>query len=136
VIRLVYVSAATVPFTDASLAQLLRISRENNTRAGITGMLVYRDGDFLQVLEGEEDAVRETFHRIARDNRHARTLVLDDSEISEREFSDWSMGFRRVSREEMPQGFVDFFDRRFDPETVVQRGGEAITFLRSFRALA
>jgi len=135
-IRLVYVSAATVPFTDATLAQLLLISRENNTRAGITGMLLYRDGDFLQVLEGEEHAVRETFRRIARDSRHARTLVLDDSAISEREFSDWSMGFRRVSREEMPQGFVDFFDRRFDPETVAQRGGEAITFLRSFRAIA
>ena len=54
--RLVYVSAATVPFTDAALAQLLNISRKNNVAAGITGMLVYRDGDFLQILEGGEES--------------------------------------------------------------------------------
>lgn len=134
--RLVYVSAATVPFTDASLAQLLRISRDNNTRDGITGMLVYRDGDFLQILEGEADPVLKTYQRISRDSRHGRILTLDDSSIDTREFSDWSMGFKRISREEMPVGFVDFFDRKFDPETVADRGGEAIEFLRSFRAIA
>jgi hypothetical protein len=134
--RLVYVSAATVPFTDAALAQLLRISRDNNSRAGITGMLVYRDGDFLQILEGEDDALQETYLRIGRDTRHGRILLLDESRIDTREFADWSMGFRRMSREEMPDGFVDFFGRQFDPESVAQRGGEAIAFLRSFRAIA
>ena len=134
--RLVYVSAATVPFTDAALAQLLNISRKNNVAAGITGMLVYRDGDFLQILEGGEAAVRETYQRISRDSRHARILALDESDIDTREFGDWSMGFRRVSREEMPAGFVDFFDRKFDPSSLVTRGSEALTFLRSFREIA
>lgn len=134
-IRVVYVSFATVPFSDASLDELLNKSRDNNRRDGITGMLLYRDGDFLQILEGEASAVNETYQRIAKDNRHGRVLVLDESDISQRDFGDWSMGFRRLGRTEMPAGFVDFFDRRFDTATVVDRRSEALQFLAGFREI-
>ena len=135
-LSLVYVSFATVPFSDADLVALLEKSRRNNTRDGISGMLLYRDGDFLQVLEGPEDAVRAAYARIARDNRHGRIMMLDESEISERAFGDWSMGYRRVKRGEVPDGFVDFFDRRFDPETLKARGSEAYQYLLGFRQIA
>lgn len=135
-IRVVYVSFATVPFDEPALDALLKKSRDNNRRDGITGMLLYRDGDFLQILEGEEESVRGAYRRIGRDSRHGRILMLDESDIAQREFGDWSMGFRRLRRDDMPEGFVDFFDRRFDAAAIVDRRGEALQFLSSFRALS
>lgn len=135
-ISIVYVSAARHPFTPAELEALLEKSRANNRRDGISGVLVYRDGDFLQVLEGPEAAVRRTYARIAADARHGGVIVLDESEIAERNFGDWSMGFRRVPAAERPAGFVDFFDRRADLSAVVNPGAEVFRYLQSFREIA
>jgi hypothetical protein len=135
-ISIVYVSASRLPFTPSELEALLAKSRANNQRDGISGVLLYRDGDFLQVLEGPEEAVRRTYARIARDPRHGGVIVLDESEITQRHFGDWSMGFRRVTAAERPAGFVDFFDRRADLSAVVDTGAEVYRYLQSFRALA
>jgi hypothetical protein len=56
--RIVYVSAASEPFSDQQLKELLQKSRQNNVAAGITGMLLYKDGTFMQTLEGPELAVK------------------------------------------------------------------------------
>lgn len=135
-LSMVYVSFATVPFSDADLDALLAKSRANNVRDGISGMLLYRDGDFLQLLEGPEDKVRAAFERIGRDNRHGRVMVLDESTIEAPAFGDWSMGFRRLKRGDVPEGFVDFFDRRFDPSELQARGSEAYQYLLGFRQIA
>lgn len=129
-IRLVYASHATVPFTEADLDALLESCRRHNVAHGVTGMLLYRDGDFLQALEGEADAVRETFARIERDPRHAGTLVLDESPIEEREFGSWAMAFRRLTPAEGPAGFVDYFRKAADG-----REGAASRMLAAFREL-
>lgn len=135
-ISIVYVSAARHAFTPAELEALLEKSRANNRRDGVSGVLIYRDGDFLQVLEGPEEAVRRTYARIARDPRHGGVIVLDESAITQRNFGDWSMGFRRVSAAERPDGFVDFFDRRADLAAVVNPGAEVFRYLQSFREIA
>lgn len=135
-ISTVYVSAARHAFTPAELEALLEKSRANNSRDGVSGVLLYRDGDFLQVLEGPEEAVRRTYARIARDPRHGGVIVLDESEITERNFGEWSMGFRRVDAAARPEGFVDFFDRRADLAAVVNPGAEVYRYLQSFRELA
>lgn len=134
-LSLCYLSSATVPFSQAELDALLAKSRANNTRDDISGMLLYRDGDFLQVLEGPEAAVRTTFQRISRDPRHARVMLIDESDIDARSFADWSMGFRRLAKDERPTGFVDFFDRGFKPESVVDVHGEVYRYLKSFREI-
>ncbi|MFZ5724358.1 MAG: BLUF domain-containing protein [Pseudomonadota bacterium] len=134
-LSLCYLSSAAVPFSPEALDALLARSRANNTRDGITGMLLYRDGDFLQVLEGPADAVRTTYRRISADPRHSRVLLIDESEIEQRAFGDWSMGFRRLAKNERPAGFVDFFDRRFDPTSVIDVHGEVYRYLESFRQL-
>ncbi|MCD6059825.1 MAG: hypothetical protein K0S16_136 [Moraxellaceae bacterium] len=134
-LSLVYVSHATREFGPADLDALLAQSRRNNLRAGITGMLIYRDGDFLQFLEGPEDAVRATWWRIARDPRHGGAMVLDESKVEERSFGNWSMGFRRLCDQARPEGFVDFFDRRRGLAELVAAGPEAMQYLRSFREL-
>ena len=129
-IRLIYASHATVPFTDADLDALLETCRRYNVAHGVTGMLLHRDGDFLQVLEGEADAVRETFARIARDRRHAGVVMLDESSIDEREFASWAMAYRRLTPTEGPPGFVDYFR-----QSVEDRDGDASRMLAVFTEL-
>jgi Sensors of blue-light using FAD len=91
---LVYVSSAIDLFDRAQLDDILAVSRRNNSARGITGMLLYKDGNLMQVLEGDEQAVRSTYERIAMDPRHRGLLVLLEEEVAERSFEDWSMAFR------------------------------------------
>jgi FAD-dependent sensor of blue light len=111
-IEIVYTSAAAEHFSEEQLIELLRKSRINNTRLGITGMLLYKNGEFMQVLEGEEDAVRSLSKRIAADPRHTNFKVLMDRPCAEREFPDWSMGFTNldaVTAQDVP-GYSRFLD--------------------------
>lgn len=102
-IRLVYVSFATVPFEEKDLLHLLAKCRSNNTERDITGQLIYSEGTFLQVLEGPRDAVDATFARIRKDTRHQNVTLIERSTIDERQFGEWSMGFKSLSREQMQQ---------------------------------
>ena len=135
-LSLIYVSAASQPFNQAELDALLEKSRRNNRRDSITGMLLYRDGDFLQVLEGPEPTVRATYARIGRDRRHGGFILLDESHVEQRAFSDWAMGFRRVTPADQPEGFVDFFSRRLALGELVDSRAEAFHYLNSFRQIA
>jgi hypothetical protein len=109
---LVYVSSAVKPFSKAELLTLLEKSRENNTSLGISGMLLYKDGNFLQVLEGEEQKVRTLFAKIADDPRHKGSAILLQGVEKERTFPDWSMGFRDLRSPEAAAtaGFSDFLN--------------------------
>lgn len=109
---LVYASSAVRPFSSSDLEELLVTSRENNTRAGITGMLLYKDGNFMQVLEGEEDAVRALYDRIAADPRHKGEITLQQGFTEERQFLDWSMGFRDLQSTETHSipGYSEFLN--------------------------
>jgi len=64
---LVYVSSATRPFSEEDLRVLLETCRKNDAELGVTGMLPYKDGNFMYVLEGDEGAVRGLYERIAAD---------------------------------------------------------------------
>lgn len=113
--QMAYVSAATHAFSSEQLRNLLAAARENNERVGITGLLVHKDGSFLQILEGPEGAVRRLYEqRIMHDTRHARVLRIFGSNVSERSFDTWTMGFVEPSEAlaEMP-GFNDFLKTGF-----------------------
>lgn len=107
--QLVYVSASRYNMGIAELDMLLNKARRNNRDHDITGMLLYADGSFLQVLEGDEHRVRALYEHIRRDSRHTRLYILHEAEISRRQFPDWSMGFRLVDLEELSSkaGFAD-----------------------------
>lgn len=94
-LRLIYSSHATREMTVQDLEEILAVSRARNALAGITGLLMYRDGIFLQCLEGNEGAVRDTYARILRDSRHHRVLHLIEERMDRRSFPDWAMEFRR-----------------------------------------
>lgn len=92
-LQLIYKSVATVQFSNAGMSRLLMASRVSNDISGITGILVSRSNIFLQVLEGPEDAVEDTFIRIANDPRHKCLQVLVRRHVEERSFPNWRMGF-------------------------------------------
>ncbi len=91
-LSIVYASRATDAFDPAQLVDLLMRSRRNNKRLSLSGMLLYRDAHFMQVLEGPEDAVRERMAIIAADPRHADVVVLLEESADDRLFPAWTMG--------------------------------------------
>ncbi len=96
--QLMYSSAASQPMGAADLEQILVDAREGNARRGITGVLVYADGVFVQILEGEQAAVRSVMERIARDDRHRRVKVFQQREVEARAFGEWSMAYLAPDR--------------------------------------
>ena len=96
--HLIYLSSARHEMSESSLKDLLSVARRNNRAAGVTGMLLYLDGNFIQYLEGDEPAVREIFGKIKADPRHHTVIVVEEGETDHRLFDDWAMGFRRMDR--------------------------------------
>jgi hypothetical protein len=96
IFRMLYVSGATRPMAASDLDDILSASRRNNARDGITGILLYADGAFIQVLEGPESQVKATVSRIRRDDRHRNFMVMVEQTVPERVFADWAMGFKQL----------------------------------------
>ena len=93
---IIYLSVASKWPNEAELREILDISRVNNHRKNISGVLLYGDGKFIQVLEGREADVQETYHRIAADQRHKGLTPIARGELDERSFPEWSMGYRAI----------------------------------------
>lgn len=94
--QLGYVSTARGAMRRADLLAILTAARRINDENGVTGLLLFENGHFLQVLEGTEEAVRETFARICEDGRHGDVKVLFKGETAQAEFGEWSMGFQAL----------------------------------------
>lgn len=97
-VRLLYASRAVPAVDQDELVAILRKSKANNPAAGVTGVLCFSEGIFLQVLEGGRDAVNRLYNRIATDARHTDVTLLCYEEIGERRFAGWSMGQVNMSR--------------------------------------
>ena len=97
-VRLLYASRASDPqnaeATDAILAQ----SRSHNPACGITGILCYGGGVFLQALEGGRAAVNTLYAHILQDPRHKDVVLLSYEEVSERSFGGWTMGLVNIAK--------------------------------------
>lgn len=90
-VRLLYASRA-VDASHEAIESILHQSREHNPHSGVTGVLCYGGGVFLQVLEGGREIVSDLFGHIQRDPRHKSVVLLHYEEIAERRFSGWTMG--------------------------------------------
>lgn len=93
-LQLIYISTPRGVVSAAELQRILLISRRNNARDGITGLLFFDGTRFLQALEGEEDVVADAFERIRADVRHMGVVTLSRREIEAREFGPWAMASR------------------------------------------
>ena len=117
-LQTIYASASTKPFTQKELVELLKVAREKNMAADVTGMLLYHAGCFLQVLEGPDENVDAIYAKVQTDPRHTNLLLLVRETIEERAFEHWSMGFVDTTRiAEHMGGFVDYM-RAFESMTL------------------
>jgi len=94
-------------------------------------MLLYDDGSFLQVLEGEREPMSALYERILADRRHTSIMKLLEREIDERQFGDWKMGFVSVPHlaSALP-GYTEFLQLRDQPAS---SGTQALKVLSQFR---
>lgn len=86
-----YISQATRPLDQLDLPGIVADARAFNTAHGLTGMLLYTSGKFMQMLEGPADAVEQARLRIELSERHDGVMVLQDEGVTERLFADWAM---------------------------------------------
>lgn len=113
-LSLVYVSKATAPMSQAGLLALRDQSSEQNLAAQITGLLLHRDGTFLQDLEGPEGRVRALFARIRRDARHRDVTLVWTQPLEQRRFPRWTMAFTDVTGKPVTGGRAE---EPLDPDT-------------------
>lgn len=131
-ITLVYVSVATKKLSESELVEILEVARAKNEKLNITGMLLYRDGFFVQALEGEQAVVEDLFHVIAKDERHKNVIVVYQNSIATRSFNDWSMGFNMLSEKDLLQ-VEGYTGGMLNVHFFADKPGRAVTLLESFR---
>lgn len=99
--QVLYLSNAQHLLSDDELDVLLDQARSRNAQNGLTGMLVYHDGSFIQILEGEKPVVQKVLNSILNDSRHDNIIVVDEQEISHRSFPDWGMAYKKITQPEL-----------------------------------
>jgi len=106
--HIIYLSRATKRPTDDELTTLLAQARAANAQQNITGALVYGDGQFMQIIEGDEATLAMLYARLLQDGRHEQVFKFADKPIAQRSFADWSMAFRPASAAEFAElaGYV------------------------------
>jgi hypothetical protein len=118
--HIIYVSSSKGLMSEEELAGLLKSIQTNNIENEITGMLLYREGNIMQVIEGEKHNIEQLFRRIELDERHTGIIKLVQEEISHRDFADWSMYYKNLSGLQ-EDGFVDFMSSESFNEQNVSR---------------
>ena len=114
-IATIYVSSANGPLSENEILEILRVARQNNERLNVTGMLLYREGNFLQVLEGPASAVDHILSKVKQDYRHHGVIVMSRRSITERQFPDWRMAFRNMSKGAPEEaGYSTFLESDFE----------------------
>jgi Sensors of blue-light using FAD len=99
--RIIYSSQATADMSVEALEEILVDARAGNEARGITGALVYVDGVFLQILEGDKGTVLDLMHNIAGDARHSSVTVFHEAEVDQPLFSGWRMAYLSAAPEQL-----------------------------------
>lgn len=133
--HLVYCSQESRVLLASDLADILTAARQANTDADITGILLYRGGHFLQVLEGHADPLTVLFNKIAQDKRHSQVRLLLEGPSKARAFGAWSMAFKDITG--LPStsvpGYSTFLDKGFTTAECVRYPHEVLKMVLAFR---
>lgn len=100
---LVYVSSAVKLMSPDEIRSLLKRARVRNKEYGITGVLLYINGNIMQYLEGPKDNLDIIYKKIQKDARHTGLIMISREALESRHFGDWSMGF-------LTKNFKDYAD--------------------------
>lgn len=99
--QIIYSSESATPMQTDDLEEILERAQISNAENGITGALVYVEGVFLQVLEGDRASLEDLMARISRDVRHDNVTVLREGEVPSAAFSGWDMAYVSATREQV-----------------------------------
>lgn len=134
-ISLVYVSSAVREMSNDDLLEILRVSRLKNGASNINGLLLYKGGNFMQVLEGSEAAVTALYEKIKMDVRHKDFILVSTEKIEARQFSTWEMGFQNLDQPDIKQeaGLSRFLEDEFTAQKYRSDPSLAHIMLLSFR---
>ena len=99
--RIIYLSRAADNLSIEEVKQLWIKAKSNNEKTNVTGILLYIDGDFLQILEGEKEIVQNLFELIKIDKRHKSIITVYNNTIEKLEFPNWSMAFSSTDYKEI-----------------------------------
>lgn len=135
--NIVYASSARFLYSEEILQEILSASHFHNTKLGITGMLLYVEGNIMQVLEGEKDKVEALYQKIQRDTRHNNVFILTQGYIEQRSFGKWSMGLHQMSQDKLNECVaVELFES--ERRSISVKGGSrkytspALILMKSF----
>jgi FAD-dependent sensor of blue light len=133
--QLIYVSSSRANWSAAELDRLLARARVHNGARGITGMLLYVSGSFIQALEGPAAVIAPLMERVRADKRHWHVQRVVDRKVTMRDFTDWSMGFRHCRPADLAAaGALDLVHEDGIAKALVGRDGLAIGLMRRFCA--
>jgi hypothetical protein len=134
-LSLIYVSSSMKQLSDQELLDILKTSRENNLAHDITGLLLYKGGNFMQALEGADDAVRALYKKIEQDPRHKDVSIISSEQIQARQFSAWEMAFQNLDAENVRNeaGYSQFLHDEFTAEVYRKNPLRAYIMLLTFR---
>jgi hypothetical protein len=133
--QIVYTSTATDLFDSAELKEMLKGSVQRNKRAGITGLLLFKDGCFMQVLEGEKPVVQTLFAKISRDPRHHKIIPLIQEPIEQRHFPESAMAFPNLDAtkfRELP-GYSEFLNTPLNGDLLAKDIPKCLQLLLCFK---
>jgi hypothetical protein len=134
---LFYSSVATKEVSDSEIVNILNTSRENNSQNNITGILVYqkKTREFMQILEGEKEAIFNLLDTIENDQRHTSMHLVFDEETNERYFNKWSMAFADLETIEKSklEGISDFLEQGFTTEILNKNSANKSRLIKTFK---
>lgn len=134
-IHIVYVSTSKHDFSEKELSDLLQEIRVKNKSLGVTGLLLYNEGLFIQVVEGERQILQDLFQNIKKDLRHSNLVELLEEPITSRSFPNWSMGFKIVGNKELERipGFSGLMNDNYHSVPLPGIAEQVLILLNSFR---
>ena len=132
---MIYTSTATELMSEDQLKDLLEKARSNNMTRNISGMLLYSNGVFMQVLEGDNKAdLDQLYQQIEQDRRHHGIIHLTAGKTENRQFPEWSMGFHHLDPHVAEEsGFNNFMCQDHQTEDTTQLESIAWKLLLLFR---
>jgi hypothetical protein len=118
--------------SDDELFELLEEARRNNKKLEITGMLLYKGGNFLQMLEGEKEVVKALFQKIKKDSRHKDIVTIMENETEKRTFKSWSMGFVNMDKKGEYPSYKEYINENLNFRDFDEEAEEVYDFICAF----
>lgn len=131
---IVYVSTARQLLKNEELEELLEKSNRKNPGIGITGILLYQDGNFMQLIEGPKSAAYMLYEKIQRDPLHLGIITLLEQPIEKRLFAKWAMKFRKIGELTLDEQLraEPYYDGSLNAEQYVREPNKSLRLLQSF----